>query len=139
VTHRTFAWMLLLLCGCTSSLPLPPRTRHALDSYSPVPYPPPAALAETVPPEPSREGSVWVDGEWAYRGRAYAWQRGGWVVPPRNARFAPWRALYQKNGRLMLAAGTWYDESGHALPLPEIVVPARTPPNEATAESQSGR
>ena len=139
VPYRRFAWTLLLLYGCSSGVPLPPRTRHARESYLPVPYPPPAGLAETVPKRPSRDGAVWIDGEWAFHGRTYVWQRGGWVFPPEGARFAPWRALYQNNGRLMLAPGTWYDENGKSLPPPEVLTPARTPPNEITAESQSGR
>jgi hypothetical protein len=139
VTARRLAFTLLLLAGCGSGLPQPERTRHARESYLPVPYPPPAGLAETVPPEPKRDGAVWIDGEWAYHGSTYVWQRGGWVYPPPGARYAPWRALYQKSGRLMLAPGTWYDESGNPLPRPEVTDPARTPPNEVTAESQSGR
>jgi hypothetical protein len=82
---------------------------------------------------------VWIDGEWVFQGQTYVWQRGGWVYPPRGTRFAPWRALYQKNGRLMLAPGTWYDEAGNALPPPEVAAPAATPPNEVTSETQIGR
>jgi len=130
---------LLLLGACASRLPVPETTRHARESFQPVPYPPPAGLAETVPPRPASDDAVWIDGEWLFHGRSFVWQRGGWLIPPRGARFAPWRALYQRNGRLMLAPGTWYDEDGHALPRPDVAVPARTPPNEITAESQSGR
>src|SRR6187402_979317 len=130
VSNRRLVWTLLLLFGCSSGVPLPPRTRHARESYLPVPYPPPAGLAETVPQRP--DGAVWIDGEWAFHGRTYVWQRGGWVLPPPGARFAPQRALYQKNGRLMLAPGTWYDEGGNSLAPPDFIVPARTPPNEIT-------
>jgi hypothetical protein len=131
--------VLVALGGCSGSLPQPDRTRHTRDTYLPVPYPPPAGLAETVPPPPERDGAVWIDGEWVFHGSTYVWQRGGWVYPPPGARYAPWRALYQKNGRLWLAPGTWYDENGNALPLPEIAKAARTPPNEVTAEMQTGR
>jgi hypothetical protein len=105
----------------------------------PVPYPPPAALAETVPPRPEGSDVVWIDGEWVFHGKDYVWQRGGWVHTPRGARYAPWRAVYQRAGRLFLASGTWYDASGNPLPRPELAVPARTPPNELTSETQSGR
>lgn len=132
--------VLLVACGaCAGSLPSPEKTRHDIETFAPVPYPPPAALAETVPRRPESANVVWIDGEWVYQGRTYAWQRGGWVVPPTGARFAPWRALYQRDGRLMLAPGTWYDASGNAVPRPDIATPAKTPPNEATAESQVGR
>jgi len=139
VIRRSFAWPLLVLLACSSRLPQPETTRHTRESYLPVPYPPPAGLAETVPPAPRRDGAVWVDGEWVFHGRTYVWQRGGWVYPPPGARFAPWRALYLKSGRLLLAPGTWYDEANSPLPPPDVATPARTPPNEITAEQQSGR
>jgi hypothetical protein len=129
----------LLVLGCSSRLPAPEHVRHAREAFVPVPYPPPAALAETVPRRPESGDPVWVDGEWAFHGRMYVWQRGGWVRPPPGARFAPWRALYRRNGRLLLAPGTWYDGSGNALPRPEVIAPATTPPNEITTETQSGR
>jgi hypothetical protein len=129
----------LLVLACSSGLPLPERTRHPREAFLPVPYPPPAALAETVPPQPERDEAVWIDGEWVFQGNRYVWQRGGWVEPPLGARFAQWRAVYQSAGRLFLAPGTWYDAAGHALPRPDIAVPARTPPNETTSETQSGR
>jgi hypothetical protein len=139
VLRQRSALALLILAGCSSQLPAPERVRHTRDAYLPVPYPPPAGLAETVPPPPESGNLVWIDGEWAFHGRSYVWQRGGWVEPPPGARFAPWRALYRRNGRLLLAPGTWYDHSGNALPRPEVVVPAATPPNEITTETQSGR
>jgi hypothetical protein len=82
---------------------------------------------------------VWIDGEWIFHGRSFVWQRGGWVYPPKDGLFAPWRETYELDGRLLLAPGTWYGPSGNSLPRPEVAVPATTPPNEVTAESQSGR
>jgi hypothetical protein len=137
--HASLAFALLIAIGCAGRLPVPESAVHAREAYLPVPYPPPAGLAETVPPEPERGGAVWIDGEWAFHGRTYVWQRGGWVYPPRDASFAPWRALYQSDGRLFLAPGTWYDRSGKPLPPPDAAIPATTPPNEATPESQTGR
>lgn len=126
------------LLGCGSSLPLPPATEHPLSAYVEVPYPPPAALAETVPPPP-RSGAVWIDGEWQYHGRTYVWRRGGWVVPPPASRFAAWRAWYRRDGRLMLAGGAWYDARHERVRRPEPIAPATTPPNEVTSEAQTGR
>jgi hypothetical protein len=121
-------------------LPAPALAEHPRTSFVHVPYPPPAALAETVPPPPEREGVVWVDGEWTFRGRSYAWRRGGWFIPPSlNARFAPMREHYTSDGRLFLAPGTWYGSAGEALLLPKPVLPARTPPNNLTPEFQTGR
>jgi hypothetical protein len=131
--------VLLLLGACGAALPAPERTEHPLSSYDEVPYPPPAALAETVPPRPHAPGVVWIDGEWVFRGTTYEWRRGGWVVPPPRSRFAPWRAWYRPDGRLMLASGTWYDARHARLHHVEPIVSAATPANELTPEAQTGR
>lgn len=127
------------LCGCGGSLPGPTSTEHPLSAYVEVPYPPPAALAETVPERPHHAGVVWIDGEWQYRGRAFVWRRGGWVLAPADSRFAPWRAWYRRDGRLMLAPGTWYNGRHEQVRAPRPLVPAATPPNEVTDEAQTGR
>lgn len=129
----------LCFLGCGSSLPAPAAAEHPLSAYVEVPYPPPAALAETVPPRPDQRGVVWIDGEWRYHGDSYVWRRGGWVTPPPGSRFAPWRAWYRRDGRLMLAPGTWYDAQHRRLRGREPVAPAETPANEVTSESQTGR
>jgi hypothetical protein len=129
----------LLLAGCGVSLKEPLRTRHAAADFVEVPYPPPAALAETVPPSPKGDGLVWVDGEWVFRGRSYVWQRGGWVVPAPGVRFAPWRFVFTQDGRLLFAPGTWYDARGTRLERVEPAVDASTPPNEFTPERATAR
>jgi hypothetical protein len=125
--------------ACGSSLPAPTLAEHARETYVEVPYPPPAALAETVPPRPRVENVVWLDGDWRFRGKSYAWRRGGWVVPPSDARYAPSREVYLPDGRLIFAPGTWYDAQHRALPPPPMLVPATTPPNAVTPEFQTGR
>jgi hypothetical protein len=104
-----------------------------------VPYPPPAALSELVPKAPPDPGAVFIDGGWAWRGRYYVWQRGGWVVPRPGLGFAPWTVRYLPDGRTLFANGHWVDEKGSSTRPPEILVPAVTPPNEVTAEFQTGR
>ncbi len=136
---RPLPLLLLLLAACGASLPAPSRTKHPLSAYAEVPYPPPAALAETVPERPEGSGAVWVDGEWVFHGKAFVWRRGGWVVPPPGSKFAPWHSWYRSDGRLMHASGTWYDARHERLRRPEVVAPAVTPPNEVTTESQTGR
>jgi hypothetical protein len=131
--------LLLTLSACGTTLPVPERARHPLAVFKEVPYPPPAALAEIVPEQPDRAGVVWIDGEWVLHGSSYVWRRGGWVVPPTGARFAPWESWYRRDGRLMLAAGTWYDAKNERVRRPEAVAPAQTPPNEITSEFQTGR
>jgi hypothetical protein len=134
-----YAVLLVALLGCSGSLPAPTAAQHPLAAYVEVPYPPPAALAETVPARPAASSVVWIDGEWLYHGQGFVWRRGGWVVAPPAGRFAAWRSWYRRDGRLMLAPGTWYDAHYERLRSPPPVVPAFTPPNEITSESQTGR
>lgn len=135
---RAFAPLALLTFACGSALPAPPRTEHPLATFVEVPYPPPAALAETIPVKPDQP-VVWVDGEWVFHGNGYVWRRGGWVTPPPGSRFAPWQTWYRSDGRLMMARGTWYDEKQQRLRPPRPVTPAETPPNQVTSEFQTGR
>ena len=91
-----------------------------------------------IPERPSND-VVWRDGGWVWRGRYYVWERGGWVRPAPGLRFAPWQLRYEKNGQAMFAPGTWVNAKGEATRPPPILVPANTPPNESTAEFQTGR
>ena len=127
----------MLCVACSASLPTPPLIMQPRSEFLPVPYPPPAAFAETVPEKPAAS-AVWVDGYWAWRGKLYVWQRGGWVVPPLGARYAPWRLHYSKDGTLLFAEATWYDAKGHLMESPTMARSAFTPPNELTPETQHG-
>jgi hypothetical protein len=123
--------------ACSTSLPTPRVARQPRAEYLPVPYPPPAAFAETVPPSPEA-AAVWVDGHWAWRAQAFVWQRGGWVVPPADAYFAHWRIRYAPDGTLLFAEEVWYDARLKPIPSPQVKLSAFTPPNELTPESQHG-
>jgi hypothetical protein len=116
---------------------VPEPARQPRAEYLPVPYPPPAAFAEVVPPKP-RAGALWVDGHWAFRGGTFVWQRGGWLLSAPGARFAHWRLRYAQDGTLMFAEEVWYDANLKPIPSPKKLVPAYTPPNELTDESQHG-
>ncbi len=83
-----------------------------------VPYPPPPARVEYVPPRPSGD-AVWIDGEWAWRGRRWAWRAGRWVVPPPNASFAPWTTVRDPLGTVHIAAGAWRDRDGNEVAAPK--------------------
>lgn len=74
-----------------------------------------------------------------FQGDAYVWKRGGWVAVPEGARFAPWHSWYRRDGRLLLARGTWYDRRQRPLRMPPTLTNAVTPPNEITPEFQTGR
>lgn len=94
-------------CG-PPRLPAPPYARQPTSALAEVPFPPPPARIESVPPAPSKD-AVWVDGEWLWQARRYAWKPGRWVRPPPGARFSPWTTVRDARGALFLAAGTWRD------------------------------
>jgi hypothetical protein len=141
--RRSFAlqYQALVCCvisGCGSYLTVPRAATHPAAAFVEVPYPPPAALPETVPEKPDRE-VVWVDGEWMFVSSSYVWRRGGWVAPPQVGQFAPWSLRYTRDGRLLMANGSWYDDHNRPMPYVEPLTAAATPPNELTRESQVGR
>lgn len=117
----------LLGAACGARLPTPPTGAHPASStnYVEVPYPPPPARVEVVPPAPQERGAVWVDGEWAWQGKRWSWLPGGWVVPPLGAYFAPWLVYRLDNGRLLFAPGAWHAANGERLPNPVVLDAAR--------------
>ena len=125
----TFAAGVALAWGyaCGSSLPTPRigQPPEATIGYVEVPYPPPAAQVEIIPPSP-HEGAVWIDGEWAWQGRRWTWEPGGWVVPPTGSYFAPWRTKRLDNGKLLFTPGTWRAANDQPLPRPPILAPAQS-------------
>jgi hypothetical protein len=140
------AWLVWFVLGvapgCGSALKEPealPSAGPPLSEYQTVPYPPPAAFVELVPPPPRRD-AVWVDGHWTYRPTGYVWERGGWVIPPANGYYERWQLEYQRDGTILFAPAGWYDANGQRLDDPEVLLPAGTPPHEVTPEElQSGQ
>ena len=130
---------LALAAACGATLPQPRFTAPPEEAFVSVPYPPPAALSELIPPQPKAAGVVFQDGAWVWRGNYYVWQRGGWVVPPSGAQLAVATLRYLPDGRANFAAPRWVDAKGQRVRPPRILVPASTPPNEVTAEFQTGR
>jgi hypothetical protein len=128
----------LLSGACAASLPGPPPVIHPESAYTEVPYPPPAALVEAVPPSPS-SALVWMDGNWTWQGQFYVWMRGGWVLAPTGASFAQCQWHYTRSAQLMFASGAWYASNGSRIRPPLIQLSAYTPPNESTAEFQTAR
>jgi len=124
--------------ACGTQFPEPNITSHATDDYVEVPYFPPAALAE-VAGAPPIDACVWFGGHWVWRGDKYVWKRGGWVQSRPGLFYAPSKTIVLGDGRIMFAAGTWYDEAGHEVPPPAIVKPASTPSNEVTSEFETPR
>jgi len=138
IVDRGFVLLPLVAAACASSLPSPEMIRHPARTFAEVPYPPPAALVEIVPDEPS-DAAVWVDGYWSWRGSSYVWLRGGWLEPPEGAGYATWQLVLTDDGRLMFAPGLWYDASHREMPVPKMLAVARTPPNQITSESEAAR
>ena len=124
-----------LLLGCAGSVPKPASGMHPCDAFVEVPYPPPAAVAEVIPPKP-RADAVWMDGQWSWRGRYYVWQRGGWVLPPPGGAYlAPWTRYYDKDGTLFFADGVWRAKDGSRLMPPPKILPAAEPAARETPET----
>jgi hypothetical protein len=117
----------VLVAACGMQLSTPPTGPHPAGTthYVEVPYPPPPARVEIVPPKPPDADAVWVDGEWAWQGKRWVWQPGGWVARPRAGYFAPWLVYRLDNGRLLFAPGAWHAASGEKLPNPVVLEPAR--------------
>lgn len=107
---------IVVACG-PGRLPAPAWAPQPTSALAEVPYPPPPARVEGVPNEPAA-GAVWIDGEWVWQARRYAWKAGRWLVPPPGARFAPWTTVRDARGTLFLASGTWRDARGAAIAEP---------------------
>lgn len=118
----------LFASGCGARFPTPPLGPHPVGStsYVEVPYPPPAARVEVVPPRPKELDAVWMDGEWSWQGKRWVWQPGGWVSPPAGAYFAPWLVYRLDGGRLLFAPGAWHAATGAKLPPPVVLEAARS-------------
>jgi hypothetical protein len=124
--------------SCASSVPGPPLVSHPLSAYREVPFPPPAALSEAVPPSPI-SSAVWLDGSWKWQRQSYVWRHGGWLLVPDGVRFAPWNLYYTRDGLIMFAPGIWYGALGARIRPPAVRTNAYTPPNETTPEFQPAR
>lgn len=108
-----------LACGGTRA-PAPAYVAQPTSALVEVPYPPPPARVELVPEKPHAD-AVWIDGEWVWQGRRYAWKPGRWVIPPPGASFAPWVTARGAMGTLYLAEGTWRDAKGAEVAAPKIL------------------
>jgi hypothetical protein len=105
----------VLCAACSTTLPVPPGGPVPGSAFTAeVPYPPPAARVEVVPAR-QREGTLWIDGQWDWDGKAWAWVSGAWVEPPEGAYFTPWQVRREPDGRLRFARAAFRDRSGQAL------------------------
>lgn len=105
-----------------------------------VPYPPPPARPEWVPPRPddAPPDTVWIDGEWEWRGRGYTWVRGRWVALPAGAGYALPVAVRNQDGVLYYAPGAFRGSKGEEIADPSPLATARESlpvPGESAAPS----
>jgi hypothetical protein len=100
--------LLLALASCGSRRADAPRGAHPPSDAVAVPFPPPPAKVEELPPQPN-ERCVWVDGYWDFVDR-WEWQPGEWVVPQPGCRLAPVE-LRRQGGQLWHARPRWYPEN----------------------------
>jgi len=111
----------VLACGA-ERLPAPPYVGQPTSALVRVPYPPPPARVEQVPPAPAgAQRAVWLDGEWVWEGRRYAWKPGRWVRAPEQGAFSPWTTVRDREGTLYLAQGAWRGPDGRELAPPPLL------------------
>jgi hypothetical protein len=115
-----FALCALAVAACSGRIPHPPYANHPPDALVEVDYPPPPARVEFVPERPQSD-AVWLNGEWSWSGRRWAWKEGGWVVVPEGARYAKLALVRRKDGKLFAAPGTWRNAQGAEITPPEFV------------------
>lgn len=115
-TTGALACALVLSLGSSacSHLPRPPTGPTPKEALTEVPYPPPPARVETIPP-PKNKGEVWVDGQWTWDGSDWQWMAGAWVKPPEGAYFTPWSTVRRSDGQLFFAQAAWRSKDGKAL------------------------
>jgi hypothetical protein len=66
-----------------------------------VPAPPPAPLAQTVPPRPGGD-RVWIEGHWTWNGRRYVWVNGRWAPGDHEGRWIDGRWEKRPSGWLWI-------------------------------------
>ena len=120
--------------SCGSSFPVVP-SNPAPAAYLEVPYPPPAARVEMVPPKPSR-AALWLDGGWSWLGRGWVWIGGGWVSPTPGTYYSRWAVVRAPDGRLYFAPGEWRDALDRVVAPPLMLIPAGT---QGSTQSQSSQ
>lgn len=113
--------------ACGSALPLPPNGPHVRDEPIEVPYPPPPAVPEIVPPNRAGKQAVWVDGEHLWTNGAWVWQPGRWEVPAPGSYFARPEGRRLADGRLIWYAGTWHAGADARMATPASTSPVRPP------------
>src|SRR5206468_1301667 len=107
-------------------LPEPTFSPQQTRDFEEVPFAPPPARVEIIPPRPPNAGTVWIDGEWEWNGTKWGWQYGHWVVAPPSASYSKWATVRRRSdGVLFFAPGVWRSRNGAELPPPPPLAVAR--------------
>jgi hypothetical protein len=67
--------------------------------------PPPAPLAEAMPPKPSLT-ATWIAGYWHWNGIDYVWVPGHWIEPPSGMSYQAPR-YFDQRGMHLYQPGGW--------------------------------
>lgn len=116
--------------ACGSQLRSPPRDAH-VGVLPPiyVDYPPPPAVAESIPRDPGG-ACVWLDGHWDWLGRRWEWAPGGWVTPPEGcfyaAPFINWEPTAGAS-RLTYTPAHWYPRERAGMSEEQVRTACRKP------------
>jgi hypothetical protein len=133
MTPRRTLCIALLALGCGARQAEAPRGVHPPNDAVAVPYPPPPAKVEEVPPQPNAS-CVWTDGYWEFTDR-WEWQDGEWVVPVAHCRLAPVE-LHRRQGQLWHARPRWYPDNVSLLG-PQSACPRPPPCRPSPAQNGS--
>lgn len=106
--------IVVLTAGCSADVARPPSGPGGPSVLIEVPYPPPPARVESIPPNDDVT-KVWVDGQWLWQAKRWKWRNGEWVTPPPGAYFTPWETTRKPDGKLFFARAMWRDASGRPL------------------------
>jgi hypothetical protein len=127
----------LAVVACGTDIARPPTGPTPPGSLVEVPFPPPPARVETIPPNEDA-AKVWVDGQWAWQTKRWKWQPGSWVVPPANAYFTRWETTRKQDGRLYFSRAVWRDATGRPLDVGKDPGVCPAPPRETAAGVAEG-
>lgn len=105
------------LWACTPELPRPRVVPHPADVRPTiVPFPPPPARPDLIKDPPARMvNPAWIDGQWLWGGRRWAWQPGEWVDLQPNQVYALPRVVQRPDGDLVWVQGTLLDDETQSL------------------------
>lgn len=96
------------VAACGGWLPAPPFTDHGGEEPILVGVAPPPARVEIIPEQPKEPpDTVWIDGQWMWRGRRWEWEPGRWEVTPAGAAYARPEIVYLEHDRIGWLPGRW--------------------------------